>query len=434
MKLHRGFRLLPPIAIGIGVAAWLMSTAEPPARTDVQERSVVARTITAQKAALPTVVRGYGNVRAARSWEAISEVAGTIVWRHPDLDTGNVLVAGTVALKIDATTYELAVAQAEADLAALQADISQLEIDEANTERLLALEQSRLDLSETELTRVRDLVSRGVASQSAVDGQERATLQVRRVVTELQNALGLIPSRRKRLDAQMLRTEALLSRARRDLEKTDIVVPFDLRVGTVHVERHQFVGAGQPLVTADDTGQAEITAQVPLSAFRRLLGGDGSDAAVIPAALPARFDQISATVRLVSDPAQTWEGRVARVESALDPQARAVPAVVTVDNPYAGANPPLRLPLVPNMYVEVMFEAPAATTSITIPESAVHGGDLVYLRDADGRLALREVAVSWRQNGQAIIASGIAPGDEVILDDLMPAIPGTIVTVAEVAE
>ncbi|WP_255013991.1 efflux RND transporter periplasmic adaptor subunit [Roseovarius sp. M141] len=378
-----------------------------------------------------TIVRGYGNVRAARSWEAISEISGTIIWRHPELDTGNVLGAGTVALKIDATVYDLAVAQAEADLAALEADIAQLDTDEANTRRLLALEQSRLDLTETELTRIRDLVARGVASQSTVDGQERATLQVRRVVTELQNALGLIPSRRNRLDAQMSRTKSVLARATRDLAKTDIVVPFDLRVGTVHVERHQFVVAGQSLVTADDIGQAEIIAQIPVVSFRRLLGGASPDEPAESAVLPISFQGISAEVRLVSDTSQTWPGRLVRVESALDPQARSVPAVVTVDDPYAGANPPMRLPLVPNMYVEVTLDGPVISASVTIPQSAVHEGNIVYLRDADGRLVLREVSVSWRQSGQAIIAKGIAPGEEVILDDLVPAIPGMIVRPVE---
>lgn len=427
MKIPRMLRLLPPIALGIAVAAWLISTAEPPARMEEGERSVVARTVTAREAPVRTIVRGYGNVRAARSWEAVSEIAGAIVRRHPDLDTGNVIRKGTTVLKIDPTAYELAVAQAEADLAALDADVAQTDIDEANTGRLLTLEQSRLDLAETELERIRDLSERGVTSPSTLGEQERATLQVRRSVEELRNTLGLIPSRRNRLDAQMARTRVVLASARRDLEKTDIVVPFDLRIGTVHVERHQFVAPGQNLVTADDIEQAEITAQIPVMSFRRLLGDAGRDDASSPTEMFASFDKVSAEVRLVSDASQTWPGRLVRVESALDPQARSVPAIVSVDDPYAGANPPLRLPLVPNMYVELILTGPVVDTAITLPDSAIHQGNLVYLRDGVGRLELREVSVAWRQGGQAVIANGLKQGEEVILDDLIPAIPGMIV-------
>ncbi len=434
MKIVRGLALLVPVAIGVGIAAWLMSTAEPPARVDEHGRSAVARTLMAKAVPVRAVVRGFGNVQAARSWEAISEVAGTIIWRHPKLDTGNVLRKGTKVLKIDPTAHELQVAQAEADLAALEADNAQLDIDQANTDRLLLLEQDRLDLAETELARVRDLVARGVASQSALDGQERTTLQVRRVVAELQNTLSLIPTRHKRLEAQMARTTAVLARARRDLEKTDIVVPFDLRVGAVHVERHQFVAAGQSLVTADDIAQAQITAQIPVNSFRRLMGDADDGAGTTLSDLSARLDRVSASVTLVTDASQTWPGRLVRVESALDPQARSVPAVILVDDPYANTNPPLRLPLVPNMHVEVVLTGPVISTSVEIPDSAVHDANLVYLRDADGRLELRQVSVAWRQAGSAVLLDGVAPGEEIVLDDLVPAIPGMIVIPAGTVE
>lgn len=424
MKFSRTVRFILPIAIGMGAAIWLISTAEPPARVEDAERSVVARTITAAEVPVQPVVRGYGNVQAARHWEAVTEIAGTIIWRHPDLDTGNVIAAGTTVLRIDPTAYKLALAQAEADLAALKADVAQTDVDAANTSRLLTLEETRLDLAETELARIRGLRERGVTSQSALDEQERTTLQVRRSVAELQNALDLIPSRRHRLDAQKARTTALLGSAQRDLNKTDIVTPFDLRVDTVHVERHQFVVAGQQLVTADDIARAEITAQIPVVSFRRLVGSTSDGTTLTPSAFFEGFDKVSAEVRLVSDPSQSWPGELLRVERALDLQARSVPAVVSVDDPFAGANPPLRLPLVPNMYVELVLTGPVTDTAITLPGSAIHQGNLIYLRDDEGRLELREVSVAWRQDGRAVLAHGIAPGEEIILDDLMPAIPG----------
>lgn len=434
MKIRRSLWILPPIALGVGIAVWLMLAAEAPERIEQTERSVVARILTAEARQVKTVARGYGNVKAARNWEAVAEVAGTVTWRHPDLETGNVIPGGTTVLRIDPTAYELAVAEAEADRAALHADAAQLAVDEANTAGLLALEEERLALASAELARIRDLAGRGVATQSALDAQERTTLQVRRSVEELRNARALIPSRRARVDAQMARTEAKLARARRDLAKTEIVAPFDLRVGKVHVERHQYVATGQPLVSADDIGRAEITAQMPVQSFRRLLRGAADGDPMTPARMPERFANVSAEVRLVSDPSQVWTGRLVRVESALDPQARSVPAIIAVDDPYAGANPPLRLPLVPNMYVEVILTGPAGDDRVTVPASAVHEGDIVYLRNDAGRLEQRAVTVDWRQGGMAMLTDGIAPGEEVILDDLMPAIPGMLVKSAERSE
>jgi multidrug efflux pump subunit AcrA (membrane-fusion protein) len=202
----------------------------------------------------------------------------------------------------------------------------------------------------------------------------------------------------------------------------------------VHVEHHQFVSAGQSLVAADDIGQAEITAQIPVDSFRRLLSGATGNGPMTISDLSERFADIVAEVRLVSDPSQTWTGRLVRVESALDPQARSVPAVIAVDNPYAGANPPLRLPLVPNMYVEVILTGPEEPARITLPDGAIHEGDVVYLRNEEGRLEVRTVSVDWRQSGIVVLDGGIAAGEDVIVDDLMPAIPGMIVEPAEGSE
>ena len=171
-----------------------------------------------------------------------------------------------------------------------------------------------------------------------------------------------------------------------------------------------------------------------MESFRRLLGTAANGGPMTPANMAERFESVSAEVRLVSDPSQNWTGRLVRVESALDPQARSVPAVIAVNAPYAGVNPPLRLPLVPNMYVEVILTGPENHAQVTLPDRAVHEGDIIYLRNDEGRLELRAVSVDWRQAGSVILKDGVAAGEEVILDDLIPAIPGIIVLPAEFTE
>ncbi|NIP75223.1 MAG: HlyD family secretion protein, partial [Xanthomonadales bacterium] len=77
----------------------------------------------------------WGNLRAAEIWVAVSEVQGEVIWRHPDLEPGHLIAAGTEVLRIDPADYELALAQSEADLAALRAESTQLEAEAANTGR-----------------------------------------------------------------------------------------------------------------------------------------------------------------------------------------------------------------------------------------------------------------------------------------------------------
>ncbi|MFB9149356.1 efflux RND transporter periplasmic adaptor subunit [Roseovarius ramblicola] len=435
MRVWRMLRLFPPVVIGLGVTIWLVSTAAPPAQTERPEREVVARTIRVEARPVAPVVRGYGTVHAAQSWQAVAEVAGAITYRRPELETGNMIPEGTRVLEIDPSRYETALQEVRADLNAFEAEGRQIEQEAGNTRLILGIERDRLALAETELARVRRLAEQGTVPQARLDEQTRATLALRRTVQELENTLALTPVREARLDAQIARAEAARARAERDLRMTRIETPFDLRVGEVHAERHQFVTVGQSLVSADGVAQAEIVAQMPLESFPRLMGFAATDGVRFGAGeRDAILGRITAQVRLVSDPEQVWRGQLIRVENGLDPQARSVPAVIAVNAPYEGAHPPARLPLVPNMYVEVTLTGPAGAPVIVLPAQAVHGGDTVYLRDAEGRLEMREVTVAWTQAGESVIAEGLDAGDEVILDDIVPALPGLRVRALEPAE
>lgn len=424
--------MLPPIAAGLAAAVWFVTSAPAPARSQTPAPGLAVHVEAVAARTLRPAARGWGNIRAAQTWTAIAEVRGQIVWRHPDLDSGAMIAAGTEVLRIDPGDYQLAIAQSEADLGALTAEARQIEAEAANTARVLEIEQARLAISESDLARVRDLVAQGAAPKTRADDTERGLLQTRRAVAELHNALALIPARQARIEAQVARTRAALDRARRDLAHTVVAAPIDIRVAEVSVERFQVVGIGQPLLTGNGIAAAETVVQVPIEAFRRLIApGQGIDNALATLA-SGPFAAIEAELRLVADPSQIWQGRVIRIEGALDPRARTVPVVIEIADPYLGALPPLRLPLVPNMRVAVTLQGPPLDGVVAIPQAALHG-DLVHLAGSDDRLELRPVTVAFRQDGIAVIADGLAVGDRVVTDDIAPAIPGMALVPVEAA-
>ncbi|MBZ0164095.1 MAG: HlyD family efflux transporter periplasmic adaptor subunit [Notoacmeibacter sp.] len=425
--------IIPPIAVGAIVAFWFVARAPGPARVTADPPGLAVRVTSVSAREIRPVARGWGNVRAARTWTAVAEVKGQVIWRHPDLEAGKLIAAGTRILEIDPADYKLAIAQAEADLKALEAEAAQIDAEAENTARILSLEEARLALSEEEFARIRELVAQGTVAQSRVDEAERATLLARRTVVELKNALALLPSRRDRLDAQTGRTRAALARARRDLDHTVIAAPFDLRVTSVTAQEHQYVNATQTLAAGDGITQVEVVTQVPVATFRRLMFGDDTPHDVLAAMQVGPTARVQAEVRLASDPSQIWEGKVTRIEGALDPRARTVPVVVLIDAPYSGANPPLRMPLVPNMQVEVVLTGLEMPGGVAIPEAALHG-DLAYVVDAAGRLELRPVTLVFRQDGMVVVADGLEIGERLVLDDIAPAIPGLRLNPIEVQE
>jgi multidrug efflux pump subunit AcrA (membrane-fusion protein) len=421
----------PPIALGIAVAVWLISSAPGPDRIESAAPALPVRVITAASEIILPTINVWGNLRAADTWVAVAEVPGEVIWRHPDLEPGRLIPAGTKVLRIDPVDYELALAQAQADLLAFNAESAQLATEATNTARILELERERLVLAEADLERISTLAAQETISQSRADDAERATLLARRTVAELENSLALIPPREARITAQIARSEAAIARALRALEHTEIRTPFDLRVREVAAERFQTVAPGQVVVRANGIAAAEVVAHLPIDSFRGLFG-DTSDTISVSEMMRAMpFTQVDVVLSPLSDPSQIWSAHISRVEGALDARARTVPVVVVVDDPYVGANPPSRLPLVPNMQVLISFEGEPLTDAVVLPETALHGG-MVRVLGHGGLLELRPVSVALSQNGRIVIADGIEPGDIVVIDDIAPAIPGMALTAIEV--
>ena len=424
---------LPPIALGIAAAVWMIASAPGPAQIDGQALALPVRVMTALAQDIRPKATAWGNLRAADTWVAVAEVQGEVIWRHPGLEPGRLIPEGTEVLRIDPADYELALAQSQADLAALAAENAQLIAEAANTGRILDLERARLALAEADLTRTRTLAQQGTVPQLRADEAERATLLARRTVAELENAMALIPSREARIAAQTARTQAAIDRARRSLDRTVLTAPFDLRVTNVAAERFQTVAPGQVVIRGDGIAAAEVVAHLPIDSFRRLVGEapEGISLADMMRDLPVA--QIEVTLSPLSDSTQVWTARVVRIEGALDARARTVPVVVRVDDPYEGADPPRRLPLVPNMQVQLSFSGASISGLIASPEAALHGG-MVHIASADDRLELRPVTAGFARDGSIVITEGLVSGDRVVIDDIAPAIPGMALTPVEAAK
>ncbi len=422
--------MLAGLAVGLGLAVLFVVNRQTPTQDDSASVVPNLAVIEVQPLVFRQEARGYGLARPAETWQAIANVPGRVIERHQDLESGTLLRKGTLLLALDPSRYRLAIAEAEAELAGLAAEQDQVEAEADNIRRLLALERNRLSLAEEELSRIESLAESGTVSSSRRDEQVRTTLARRQAVFSLDNQLRVLPSRRERLKAQVERAAARLEHARRDLEDTRFVAPYDLRLRRVDVEMHQHVGAGQRVFQADSIEAAEVEAHIPISMMRRLMGSvafSQPEADALDLTDRLDFSAIRAEVYLVGAEAVHWPARVTRVASGLDPGTRTVRVVVMVDEPYRHARPPDRPPLQRDMYVRVHLSTESPEPLLAVPASAVHRGE-VYRVDKDDRLEFRPVQVAFEQNDLAVIRDGLAPGDRVIVDDPVPALRGMRVT------
>lgn len=428
----RRLLLVPPVVVGVAVLALQLSGRETPEQGAAREVARPVRVIEATPVDFVPRAVGYGFAEPGSVWNAVAQVGGTVSERHPDLEAGRLFDAGTVIFRIDPADYELGVAQIEASIQSVEAELAELGINEQNTRVSLDIERRMVGLAEDDLARKQSLLQRGNVSESVVDEAERTVLLARQKVQELENQLNVLPARRQVLEATVAFNQARLAEARLDLQRTVIAVPFDARIGEVHAEQNQYVGVGEVLAVADSIDVAEITAQVPIEQMAELVRGD-VDLRRLSASEIGRVPErlgLDARVHLrTGGVTASWGARVDRISPSLDPKTRTVGVVVVVDEPYRQAVPGEKPPLIKNMYVQVDLTGPPRPDRIVIPRVALHGSPdapLVYIADGENRLVVRPVVAGPAQGDVVVIRSGVAPGERVVVTDLIPAIDGML--------
>lgn len=439
MISRRVLAFLAPVVAGVAVTAVVVGTRSTPPERPAREPARTVRVMTVRAVDVVPVAMGFGAVEPATVWQAVAEVAGRIVERHPRLENGAILPENTLLFRIDAADYKLQEAQIEADIRATEAQLAELEIKVSNTGRSIEIERASARAAESELQRLRKLAAGGTASRSQLDEQERQTLAQRQALQQQENTLNLLPAERRLLDAQLERQRVQLEAARLDLGRTEVRLPFVARISQVDAELNEYVRVGDPLATADAIDLAEVEAHVPIHQMRAIMSfqdpaASAGQAASADSLQPLPFDPtepgllaragLSARVRPSGLDVQ-WEAKVSRLSPTLDPQTRTVGVIVSVQEPYRRARPGERPPLIKGMFVEVEVTGRKLSGVLAVPRSAMSGGS-VYVVDEDNRLRRRSIEVGLSQPEFVVVRAGLAAGERVVVSDVTPAIEGML--------
>ncbi len=116
-----------------------------------------------------------------------------------------------------------------------------------------------------------------------------------------------------------------------------------------------------------------------------------------------------ASLTLTYDPGVRLKGRVAYIYPTLDPETR------TIKVRFDFANPDLKLK--PGMFANVELDTEGAH-GVVIPDSAViDTGErqIVFVSLGGGRFEPRQVRVGVRSQGKALVLSGVAAGEQVVV-------------------
>ncbi|MCG9681994.1 HlyD family secretion protein [Vibrio sp. Isolate23] len=425
MNINRKLLFFPALAVGIITLVLAIKMKPELPVKPAGDRARLVETIPLELQSIAPMAIGFGKVAPKLEWKAIAEVTGKVVYRHPKLEKGQVLQAGTEILRIDPLDYELKLIQAQADLKSSQISLAKLALEEDNLKQTLRIEKNRLAIANKELERKQNLRKKGLTSQSDVDQQEQSTLSQRKLVVDIDNQIGLMPDEKRLAEALVKVNTSKVEEAQRALEKTVITLPYDLRIADIEVEQNQVVNLQQTMVTAHGINIMEVEAQLSIHDMHTLassLGEFGRDAAGIP-----QPDMISVTAMIELNSGNlnaNWPAKVARISETVDPNQATVGVILEVQQDYRNLKPTSVPPLVNGMFVRAKIEG-QGNPSWVIPERALHG-DKVYIKGHDNRLQIRTVNVLYRRDNHVVIDGRFEQGEKLIVNDLLPAIEGML--------
>jgi membrane fusion protein (multidrug efflux system) len=203
------------------------------------------------------------------------------------VDDNQAIKAGDTLVQIDDRDYRAAVDQARGTVAAGDADIRNLDAQEALQRSLiveadadLASAQAALRFADQEYKRFSALVHGGAGTVQRV---EQAEADLRSRTAQLDHAranaaaarqqLDVIRSQRQRAEAMLTADRARLAQAELDLEHTRLVAPVDGVVGDRSVRAGQFVQPGTRLLTVVPMSDIYLTANFKETQLARMRPG-----------------------------------------------------------------------------------------------------------------------------------------------------------------
>ncbi len=406
--------LLPLIILGLGYLGFrkLKSLRRPPQKREAMAIVPEVRLYRVVPKPVQLMVTGYGTSRFRREIPVAPEVSGRVVKASPRLRVGAFIPKGELLLEIDPTNYRNALTAAQAEEAKAQALLVQLRQQEKNAKRQIEVMRENAKLAQQDWKRLEGLVKTGASTEQEQESAHRAYLLQQTTVVKFENDLALIPPQIQEAEAALQSAQARVGDAQADLDRTRIVCPFPARVMAQSVEVGQVVSRNETVARIADITVAEVPVVIePAELDYLAFSPQDLESGVHPGrCFPAKVQWVG------DNHGHVWQGHVTRIEP-VDSRTRTVPVVVQVDNPWEAGPDPSHPPFLSGMYCRVDIDGREVKDALAIPRSALREGGKAYIC-RDGRLKIVQVAVRYRMEDTLIVASGIEPGDRVIVSPL----------------
>lgn len=347
-------------------------------------------------------VKVNGDIMPLMQVDLFPKVSGYL--ERIDVHIGDTVNQGQVIAQIDRTDFLQKVREIEAKVGQAKAQLSELEAG-TRTEELRQAEEavnqarSRFENARLQRERIEALFKRQVISKKEADvsDMEYAVAEAQLAASQQQLKLlkeGARQEVREGTQAKLREMEAILEQERNHLKETRIVVPFRGEISRKYVDAGALVSPSSPptpIVSLVYTETLKIVANILEKDIPLLKGG------------------MKAKIRVEAYPERIFEGKVEKINSALDLSTRTLQVEIYIPN----ADRSLK----PGMFANVdlvLLERPQA---LVIPREAVLEGDRemsVFVVEAKQPVR-KLITIGYEQDRMVEVLKGLNEGDQVII-------------------
>lgn len=319
------------------------------------------------KTNVPYYLTGLGTVTAYNTVTVHTRVDGQIM--NVGFREGQFVHAGDLLVEIDPRPYEVALQQAQGQLAK----------DEASQQ------DARVDLQ-----RYQTLWQEGIGTKQQYDSQSATVGQY---------------------DGAIQSDQAQIASAKLNLTYCRITSPIDGRVGL------RLVDPGNIVHATDTNGMLVITQMQPIAVDFTLPEDNLNE---VVSDMRGRTLTVEAYGR--DNNALLGTGKLLTLDNQIDPTTGTIKLKSEFSNP--------KLSLWPNQFVNVRLLLSERTGVIVVPTAAVQKGSqgtFVYVIGADHKADVRPVQVDFAEGDSSVIRQGLSAGESVVVDGGDKLEPGSVV-------
>ena len=334
--------------------------------------AVPVQIATVRRETVPQYITALGTVTASAIVTVRSRVDGQLMALH--FREGDTVTAGQLLAEIDPRPFNVALLQAQGQL---------------------AKDQATLNNSRNDLRRYQKLATTKLVSQQDLDNQQAL----------VRESEGTVKS-----------DQAAVDNAQLNLTYSRITAPISGRVGLRQVDAGNYITAGDTtgIVVITRTHPIDVIFTVPEAAIEQVVGAMKQGQPLLAEA----WDR--------SDNLKLAEGSLLSLDNQID----STTGTLKIKARFANQDDRL----FPNQFVNLHLRVSTLTDALLMPVSALqmnNEGNFVWIVSQQNTVSRKQVKVGLQQNQQVVVTAGLSAGDRVITDGIDRLNEGSAVNIVQ---